>query len=60
MGNGFEPEVVKINGPADRDELLVHDAHSDSVHLAFWLSQVEHPIPLGDWTRSSGRLAPEV
>jgi 2-oxoglutarate ferredoxin oxidoreductase subunit beta len=47
MGKAFEPEVVKINRPADREQILVHDAHSDSVHLAYWLSRVEHPIPLG-------------
>jgi 2-oxoglutarate ferredoxin oxidoreductase subunit beta len=47
MGKGFEPEVVKINSAADRERLLVHDAHSDSVHLAYWLSRVEHPVPLG-------------
>ena len=47
MGADFEPEVINVSSSSEREELLVHNAHSPSVHLAYWLSRVEHPIPLG-------------
>ena len=46
---GMTPEVVSMED-ATIDEILVHDAHAPSPHLAFMLSRMnfpEHPVPMG-------------
>lgn len=41
--NGFKPEVVQLGDGVGEADLLVHDAHLPSPHLAFMLSRMEYP-----------------
>ncbi len=41
--NGFEPEVVKLDGNVAQDDLLFHDENAASPQLAFLLSRMRHP-----------------
>lgn len=41
--NGFEPEVVKLDGNVAQDDLLFHDENATSPQLAFLLSRMRHP-----------------
>ena len=41
--NGFEPEVVKLDGSVAQDDLLFHDENAASPQLAFLLSRMRHP-----------------
>jgi 2-oxoglutarate ferredoxin oxidoreductase subunit beta len=47
LKNGFIPEVVNLGNGTKEEDLLVHDAHTDSSHLAYLLSRVEHPSLMG-------------
>lgn len=47
LRNGFVPEVVELGNGVKEEDLLVHDAHTDSSHLAYLLSRVEHPSIMG-------------
>jgi len=47
--NGMMPEVVSLD-EVPMDQILVHDAHAESPHLAFMLSRMEYPdfpVPVG-------------
>jgi 2-oxoglutarate ferredoxin oxidoreductase subunit beta len=41
--NGFQPEVVKLDGNVAQDDLLFHDEKAASPQLAFLLSRMRHP-----------------
>jgi 2-oxoglutarate ferredoxin oxidoreductase subunit beta len=41
--NGFQPEVVDLDGDVKEDDLLFHDEHADSATLAYLLSRMSHP-----------------
>ena len=41
--NGFEPEIVKLDGNVAQDDLLFHDENAASPQLAFLLSRMRHP-----------------
>jgi 2-oxoglutarate ferredoxin oxidoreductase subunit beta len=45
LRDGFEPEVIELGNGASRDDLLVHNA--ESIQLAFLLSRLEKPVPMG-------------
>ncbi len=47
LKNGFIPEVVGLGNGTKEADLLVHDAHTDSSHLAYLLSRVEQPSIMG-------------
>jgi CBS domain-containing protein len=47
LRNGFIPEVVELGNGTREEDLLKHDAHTDSSHLAYLLSRVEHPAIMG-------------
>ena len=47
LRNGFIPEVVQLGNGTREEDLLVHDAHTESSHLAYLLSRVEHPAIMG-------------
>jgi 2-oxoglutarate ferredoxin oxidoreductase subunit beta len=45
LRDGFEPEVIEVgNGSGDGD-VLVHNA--ESIQLAYLLSRIEQPVPMG-------------
>ncbi len=47
--SGMMPEVVSLED-TPMDEILVHDAHAESPHLAFMLSRMDYPdfpVPMG-------------
>jgi len=47
--NGMVPEVVSLDD-TPIDQILVHDAHAESPHLAFMLSRMDYPdfpVPTG-------------
>jgi len=41
--NGFQPEVVKLDGNVAQDDLLFHDEKTTNPQLAFMLSRMRHP-----------------
>lgn len=41
--NGFNPEVVRLDGSIAQDDLLFHDEKADNSQLAFLLSRLRHP-----------------
>jgi 2-oxoglutarate ferredoxin oxidoreductase subunit beta len=48
--NGFQPEVVELDGKVATDDLLFHDEKLDSPMLAFLLSRMRYPAfpdPIG-------------
>ena len=48
--NGFEPEIVELDGSVATDDLLFHDERSVNSQLAFLLSRFRHPLfpePIG-------------
>lgn len=45
--NGLEPEVVNLGNGIAESDLLIHDAHADSTTLAYILSRMRHPTPMG-------------
>ncbi|MDX1614041.1 MAG: thiamine pyrophosphate-dependent enzyme [Candidatus Promineifilaceae bacterium] len=45
LRNGFQPEVVDLGNGISEDDLLVHNAESDQ--LAYLLSRLDHPVPMG-------------
>jgi CBS domain-containing protein len=45
LGQGFRPEIVELGNGVGVDDLLVHDASSEQ--LAYLLSRLEHPAPMG-------------
>lgn len=47
LENGSNPEVVQLGNGVTEEDLLVHDAHADSPYLAFLLSRLENPEPMG-------------
>lgn len=47
LGRDFRPEVVELPEGDGKADLLVHDAQADSSHLAYLLSRLEHPAPMG-------------
>lgn len=47
---GFTPEVVALSNGTGEEDLLVHDSHQESSHLAYLLSRMEYPdfpAPMG-------------
>lgn len=47
LRSGLSPEVIKIENEADREKLQVHNMHAESSCLAYSLSRMEYPVPLG-------------
>ncbi len=47
LRNGYIPDVVELGNGTKEEDLLVHDAHTESSHLAYLLSRVEHPAIMG-------------
>jgi 2-oxoglutarate ferredoxin oxidoreductase subunit beta len=47
LENGLNPEVVQLGNGVTEEDLLVHDAHADTPYLAYLLSRLEHPEPMG-------------
>jgi CBS domain-containing protein len=47
LRNGYIPEVVDLGNGTKKEDLLVHDAHTESSHLAYLLSRVEQPAIMG-------------
>lgn len=41
--NGFQPEVVRLDGSVPPDDLLFHDERAENSQLAFLLSRLRHP-----------------
>lgn len=41
--NGFEPEIVDLDGSIAQDDLLFHDERASNSQLAFLLSRFRHP-----------------
>jgi 2-oxoglutarate ferredoxin oxidoreductase subunit beta len=41
--NGFNPEVVVLDGSIAQDDLLFHDERAENSQLAFLLSRMRHP-----------------
>jgi 2-oxoglutarate ferredoxin oxidoreductase subunit beta len=41
--NGFNPEVVSLDGSISPDDLLFHDERAENSQLAFLLSRMRHP-----------------
>jgi 2-oxoglutarate ferredoxin oxidoreductase subunit beta len=47
LRSGFMPEIVDLGNGLQETDLLVHNAHAESSRLAYSLSRMEHPVPLG-------------
>jgi 2-oxoglutarate ferredoxin oxidoreductase subunit beta len=47
LREGYIPEIVNLGDGVGEADLLVHDAHADSSHLAYLLSRIGHPVPMG-------------
>ena len=45
--NGLQPQVVTFDPKSPPADLLVHDAHHEDSSMAYALSLMEHPWPLG-------------
>lgn len=41
--NGFNPEIVSLDGSVAQDDLLFHDEQAENSQLAFLLSRLRHP-----------------
>ncbi|MGK0289571.1 MAG: 2-oxoglutarate ferredoxin oxidoreductase subunit beta [bacterium] len=44
--DGFTPKVVSVND-VEKSQILVHDAYSQDENLAFFLSSLKSPLPIG-------------
>ena len=47
LRKGFEPEIVSLNEDVLEEDLLIHNSKADSTQLAYLLSRLQHPIPMG-------------
>jgi 2-oxoglutarate ferredoxin oxidoreductase subunit beta len=47
LRSGFMPEVYELGTEIEEKDLLVHNAHAESSCLAYSLSRMEHPVPMG-------------
>ena len=45
LRDGFEPEVIEVGNGSGDDRVLVHNA--ESIQLAYLLSRMERPVPMG-------------
>ena len=57
--NGFEPEVVEMDGTVREDDLLFHDEKAEDISLPFLLAQMrypEFPEPIGVFREVDGPI----
>ncbi len=47
LRSGFMPEIVKLGNGTQEEDLIVHNTHAESSCLAYSLSRMEHPVPVG-------------
>jgi 2-oxoglutarate/2-oxoacid ferredoxin oxidoreductase subunit beta len=47
MSRNFQPEIVELGNGIGEEDLLVHDAAADNSHLAYFLSRLDYPTPMG-------------
>ncbi len=47
MLKGLEPEIVSLGNGISEEDLLVHDAFSESTTLAYILSRLRDPVVMG-------------
>jgi 2-oxoglutarate ferredoxin oxidoreductase subunit beta len=47
LRRGFMPEIVSLGNGTQEEDLIVHNAYAESPSLAYSLSRMEHPVPMG-------------
>jgi 2-oxoglutarate ferredoxin oxidoreductase subunit beta len=43
----YEQRIVDLGDEFNEEDLLIHDAQAESSHLAYLMSRLEHPVPMG-------------
>jgi 2-oxoglutarate ferredoxin oxidoreductase subunit beta len=47
LKRGSMHDIVRLGNGVKEEDLVIHNAQSDSSHLAYSLSRMEHPVPVG-------------
>ena len=47
LRSGAVPEIVSLGNGVKEEDLIIHDTHPESSCLAYSLSRMQHPVPLG-------------